>query len=300
MSHELKKYVKRIVAQTDCSKSEREDLYEEMLIHVYMIRNEQLEQGKSEKEADREAMRVFGKEAVIGDQLQQAMFPFRKELLLLLAMLGFLFTIGQYLYILIDERVALTHLLSGMVGHSLILFFALNRSFSINRKIWLSLALLLNLLLLLWNGSTASSAVGNNSFWMIGFLLMMLLNVFLLYRTALTYQPNSLNIKHRRVIHAVNITLGLLIALPGLFMFLMMIGLGAAATVLWHFFIPFLVWILLYTAQVWLARRYPKIAVGSLVLSVCVLGVIWLPWLAAYFQIDIGFRPFYSGGGDHG
>ncbi|WP_240377328.1 permease prefix domain 1-containing protein [Bacillus piscicola] len=289
MSHELENYVKRIVDQTDCSKTERDDLYEEMLIHVYMICDEQLEQGKSKEEATEYAMKSFGKEAEIGDRLQQAMFPFRKELLLLLAILGFLFTIGEYLIVLIEEKVALFHVLSGIIGHSLVLFFALNRSYSINRKIWLSLALLLNFLLLVGNATGTPAPLGNNIFWMIGFLLMVLLNVFLLYRTALTYETNSHNKRARRVIHAVNITLGLLTALPGLYLLLIAIGFGAPASVLFYVIVPLLVWVLLYTAQVMLARRHPKGALVSLLLSAGVLGFIFMPWLAAFFGFEIGF-----------
>ncbi|MFC3040817.1 hypothetical protein ACFOGI_11215 [Virgibacillus xinjiangensis] len=286
MNHELEEYVDRIVKQTDCSKSEQEELYEEMVMHVCMIRDEQLSHGKSMEEATQYAMEAFGSEAFIGDQLQQAIFPFRKELLLSLALLGFLFTIGQYLTFLIQEKIALTHMLSGMVGHSLVLFFALNRSFSISRKIWLSLALLMNLLLLLGNYAITPVIAGNHIFWMLCLVSMILLNLYLLYRTALTYQTDSRNKTSRRIIHTVNITLGLMTGLPSLYMYLLMMGFGAPSAVLLQFFVPLAVWLLVYAAQVFFVRRYPKSALGGLVLSVCLLAVIWMPWLAIYLPFD--------------
>lgn len=287
MSHDLENYIRRIVDQTDGSRIEKEELYEEMLLHVYLIREEELERGKSMKEANQIAMKTFGNEAQIGDQLQQAMFPFRKELLLFLAILGFIFTFSHYVYVLVEEKTALFHVLAGVLGHSAILFFALNRFYPIHRKIWLSLALLLNLLLLVFNMSFAPFgfamySVGYNIYWIVGFLFMVLLNLYLLYRTVLSYHPNSENKTYKRVIHAVNMTLGLAVSLPGIAMFLFTIAFGAPVLILLNFFIPLIIWGILYTVQIYFARRYPKAATGSLVLSILVLGMIFAPWITLY------------------
>ncbi|WP_026702625.1 permease prefix domain 1-containing protein [Salibacterium aidingense] len=218
MTHKLENYVKRIVEQTDCSKSEREDLYEEMLSHVMMRREEERQKGKTEKEAEEEAMKLFGREAKIGDGLQQAMFPYRRELLLLLALLGFLFTFGKYTAVLVQEQTALLPILSGTAGHSAVLFFALNRAFAVNRKIWLALALLLNLLLLLLN---MTSFYGG---WQPAYLLMIGLNIYLMYRTVLTYERPKEHKTARRIIHVVNITLGLAAGLGEGYIYLIAMG----------------------------------------------------------------------------
>lgn len=287
MSEELEKYVERIVEQTDCSKSEREDLFEEMLIHLSISRDEEIDKGKSEKEASQMAMKSFGKEAELGDQLQQAMFPYRKELLMLLSILGFAFTVGQYLYVMMADQAALLYVLTGLIGHSAVLFFALNQVFPVNRKLWLGLALLLNLLLLLWNGIVMSLAIHTHFMVLMGYVLMLLLNIYLLYRTVLTYQVNSRHKKARRTIHTVNITLGLLTALPTAYMYFMFLGFGGPARMLFYFFGPVVGWIILYIVQVFLVRRYPKIAVGSLVLSFLLLSIIWSPWLISL--LELGF-----------
>ncbi|WP_306975973.1 permease prefix domain 1-containing protein [Alkalibacillus salilacus] len=267
--------MKRIVAQTDCKRSERDDLYEEMLTHVLMRRDEEMEAGKTEKEAEEEAMKMFGKEAHIGDGLQQAMFPYRRELLLLLALVSFLFTSGKYITVLVQEQTALWYLLVGMVVHSVVLFFALNRTFAVNRKLWIALGLVFNLIFLLTQGQ----------FWTYyDFLgpvlpLMLLLNLYLLYRTVLTYERQKDHKMSRRMIHIVNITLSLVGGLAALNIHLMAMGFGAPATILLNVFIPMALWAVLYTVQIRLLSRFPKLVVGSLVLTVLILAYMFWPFI---------------------
>ncbi|WP_240378012.1 permease prefix domain 1-containing protein [Bacillus piscicola] len=270
--------MKRIAAQTDCSRSERADLYEEMLTHVLMRRDEEMEAGKTEEEAEEEAMKMFGKEAHIGDSLQQAMFPYRRELLLLLALLGFLFTFGKYITVLVQEQTALWYLLVGTVGHSAVLFFALNRTFAVNRKLWLALALVLNLLFLLtqWQSWTYSSFLNPAR------PLMILLNLYLLYRTALTYERQKEHKMSRRLIHIVNITLSLVGGLAALYIYLVAMGFGASAAILLHVFIPMAVWAVLYTVQIRLLPHYPKLVVGSLILTVLILASVFWPLIVPF------------------
>nr|WP_279588363.1 permease prefix domain 1-containing protein [Alkalibacillus almallahensis] len=273
MTRKLEVYVKRIAAQTDCSRSEQEDLYEEMLTHVLMRRDEEMEAGKTEKEAEEEAMKMFGKEAHIGDGLQQVMFPYRRELLLLLALLGFLFTFGKYAMVLVQDQTALWYLFVGIIGHSIVLFFALNRTFVVNRKLWLALGLVLNLLFLMTQWSTYYN------FSIPALLLMLLLNLYLLYRTVLTYERQKDHIASRRIIHIVNITLSLVGGLAALYIHLIAMGFGAPATILLNVFIPMALWAVLYTVQIRLLPRYPKLMVGSLVLTVLILAYMFWPFI---------------------
>ncbi|SFQ14335.1 permease prefix domain 1-containing protein [Salibacterium halotolerans] len=280
MTRKLEAYVKRIAAQTDCSRSERDDLYEELLSHVLIRRDEEIEAGKTEDEAEEEAMAMFGKEARIGDGLQQAMFPFRRELLLALAVLCFMFTFGKYISSLVQTREALWFVLYGTVGHSAVLFFALNRVFAVNRKLWLALALVLNLLFLVpqWGGL---GFFGSGSLGPV-LPLILLLNLYLLYRTVLTYEQKKKHKKSRRVIHIFNITLGLAGGAAALYIHLIAMGFGASAAVLLRVLIPMLLWAVLYTVQTLLLPRFPKLVLGSLVLTVLILAYMFWPIIFPY------------------
>ncbi|SFE74636.1 hypothetical protein [Alteribacillus iranensis] len=293
MDHKVEEFVKKLVDETDVQKEERDGLYNKWLNQVYRIRDEYLKQGKSLEDATHDAMETFEKEGKRRERLAQAI-PVRKEWLVLLAGVGFLFTIGQYLYVLIGEKVALFHLLSNIVGHSVVLFLALYRPFLRQRKIWLSLALLFHVLLLIGNAAVHPAARGDHPLWFIGFGGMVLFNVILLYRTVLAYPKDSRTKTHRRILHLVNITLGLITGIPAVFVYWFMIAFGMPAQILFYFFVPLIGWILLYIAQVLLARRYPKAAVSSLALTVIMLGLLWWPWLAGYFQLEIGFGPFHE------
>lgn len=134
MSSRIDGYLLRIVNQTDCTKEERKDMYEEMHGHLTMLQQEYIERGYSKKEAEEIAMKEFGQEAAIGDGLQQAMFPYRKELLLVLAIGSYLFICIQYFYVLLTENVANNWVFIPTIAHSLLLFFALNQTYAVCSK----------------------------------------------------------------------------------------------------------------------------------------------------------------------
>ncbi|SFL79748.1 permease prefix domain 1-containing protein [Salibacterium qingdaonense] len=269
MTRKLETYVKRIAAQTDCSRAERDDLYEELLSHVMMRRDEEIEAGKTEEEAEEEAMAMFGREARIGDGLQQAMFPFRRELLLTLAVLSFMFTFGTYIAVLIQEQAALTEMLIGTIGHSAVLFFALNRVFAVNRKLWVALALVLNVLLLLY---VHSMSIEFYSLWRPALLIVVVLNMYLLYRTVLTYEQHKELITARRVIHIVNITLALCGGIAALSVAFAAMIFGGSPVILLSVLIPMGVWAILYKSQIKLLPKRPKLVYSSLILTAAVLA----------------------------
>ncbi|MEC2056598.1 hypothetical protein I6J18_22280 [Peribacillus psychrosaccharolyticus] len=64
----------RLIAQV-----ERADLYEELLIHLELARDEWMMKGKTIDESEDLAIKSFGDSGLIGSQIQQAMFPYRKE-----------------------------------------------------------------------------------------------------------------------------------------------------------------------------------------------------------------------------
>lgn len=104
MKSKLEQYVENIVCYTEGSKQEKEDLFEELLIHLELSRdNIMKEEGIGQEEAEEWAMKLFGKEGEIGSGIQQALFPYRKELMLTLAISSILATITIYLMNLFIE-----------------------------------------------------------------------------------------------------------------------------------------------------------------------------------------------------
>ncbi|WP_054706345.1 permease prefix domain 1-containing protein [Bacillus sp. JCM 19041] len=239
MSSKIDAYLQRIINQTDCTKHERKDMYEEMHGHLTMLRQEYIDEGYTKKEAEEMAMKEFGHEAVIGDGLQQAMFPYRRELLLVLALGSYLFICVQYFYVLLTENVANNWMFIPSIAHVLLLFFALNQTYVVNRKLWLNLSLVLNLILMFL---FAFPDFAYNPTWSIVFYVLLALTIFLIYRTALTYSSGGNNLVHKRVIHVVNITIGFLITVgTGFFSFWLSL-IWWPTLVLLNFLIPYVIW----------------------------------------------------------
>lgn len=268
MSSRIDAYLQRIVNQTDCTKAERKDMYEEMHGHLTILRQDYMNRGYSEKEAEDFAMRAFGNEAAIGDELQQALFPYRRELLLILALGSYLFVCVHYFFIMFTESVADNWLFVPAISQATLLFFALNQTYAVNRKLWLNLALTLHLLLM---GVFAyPSSQLENPIWQIIFLSFIVLTIFLIYRITLTYSSGRKNVFSRRLIHSVNITMGLIVA--GFTYFYLFIFLwGGLSWFLLNAAIPFITWIVVYMIQIKLLNNHSKWITKSLFLWFIVL-----------------------------
>ncbi|MBN6185492.1 hypothetical protein JQN58_00655 [Aneurinibacillus sp. BA2021] len=75
------RYIEKILDRVECSSHERDDMREEIRSHLEAARDSYQEQGYVEEEAVRKAITDFGMEEEIGEELQQAIFPYRNELL---------------------------------------------------------------------------------------------------------------------------------------------------------------------------------------------------------------------------
>lgn len=91
MTQDLRRFVEKTVQQIEGNQQEKDDLYEELLIHLELSKEEFINAGLSDKEAEKKAMEHFGNETEVGGQIQQAMFPFRKEMMRALAIGSLLF-----------------------------------------------------------------------------------------------------------------------------------------------------------------------------------------------------------------
>ncbi|MCM2675080.1 hypothetical protein [Alkalicoccobacillus plakortidis] len=267
MNRDLESYVHDIVKQTDCTKEDYDDLYEELLDHVTMIRDEHIENGDSMKEANQKAMNRFGEEAIIGNELQHSMFPYRRELLYVLAVVGFLFTVGLYVHFLAAEQLTLPIELSiGVVSHSLILFFAMNTTYRVNRRRWLNTALILNLAVLVYNSYGPIHLFYDGQYLLPMLLIgVICLNIGIIFLTALTGPEVGRSV----FIHLINIPIGLALSAKALFFGFGGMIFGASFYYVIGMGFPVYVWIILYMIQYKsLKKDRMKLVTISLCLSV--------------------------------
>ncbi|MEH6940964.1 permease prefix domain 1-containing protein [Bacillus sp. JJ722] len=281
----LSKYVQQILDQTDCTKEEKEDLAEELLIHLEILTQEHIDNGLSEEEAIQQAMMSFGLEQDIGSQLQQALFPYRRYLLIALG-LGFIvlnYSIFTVLLLEMQEAESYTLIFNILIGLCF-LFITAFPTFSLRRKILINSTIVLflmgstiNILNLLYSNLFISNILLFLS------VLLALVAIALLYITTL-HRTSSDHIQHssRKHIHIINITTGIIIAICSIFFgfgFLIMVGVVKQA--IFILAIPICTWALLYWIQFHYYFRLKKTtyvftSISVIAASLIVVGILYM------------------------
>jgi hypothetical protein len=264
MKTRLEQYIETIVQHTDCSKSEKEDLREELLIHLQLLREELIENGLSNVEAEKEAINLFGREAEIGSGLQQSYFPFRKEMILTLAISSLFFSITIYLFQLFHIGDAyIIWIISAMAINSMLLFFSLNQFANFNRKRWVNGLLITHIFVSVYGyGMTTNLDHPASTALTIWVWLNIILSLLLVYRTTIyDYHFGGTLSKEKKLLHIINITAGIFIIAASLFLvYGGLIMIGEFHFIMIIFASPILIWIGLYIAQIKLLPFYKKIA----------------------------------------
>lgn len=264
MKPAFQRFIKGIVRQTDGSRDEREDLYEELLTHLQCSFFDLQRSGYSEEEATTMAMRNFGDEQEIGRQLQQAMYPFRKEMLLALSISSLLFSYIVYisqLFIMGDAHIP--WLIIAVMISSLLLFVTMQAIPILNRRFWINGLLLIHLFVFLYGFLLASDI---NSPLSIGLsiisILIIVLSIILLYRTTIYdfSTKGEMFYKDVRRLHFVNITTGLLLGAATLFWLwaALFFATDQLHIILFILSIPIVCWIISYAIQMRLLSKQKK------------------------------------------
>ncbi|RFU62297.1 hypothetical protein D0469_20555 [Peribacillus saganii] len=281
MKSGLERFVENIVRHTDCSKEEKEDLYEELLIHLQMSRGQLMEDGLSKEEAEKKAMALFGNEGEIGSQIQQAMFPYRKELMFTLSVTSILYTVAAYcLQLFWEGNAFIMWMVVSMASSSFIFYLAVNKSVHLNRKRWINSTLVLHALIYLYGGMLSDGL--SLTILPIAAGLVILLNLSLLYLTSLNSFGSSqaLN-RDSKIIHALNITAGIFII--GATLFIVggsLIMIGGFSPIMLAFCLPALIWIGLYIAQVKALKKNKRLAYGLAVVPMLfIVGILLIAFL---------------------
>lgn len=264
MKSKLERYLENIVQQTEGTQDEKEDLYEELHIHLQLSQEQLMKEGLSKKDAEREAMKSFGSEKQVGDQIQQAMFPYRKEMILTLAVASLLFAMATYLFQLFVEGDApILWLLVAISTSTFLLYLSINNTISLNPKKWVNSILIFHLFTYLWGWGLSSSLYHPASLFLTLWVWLILLGALLLvYRTTLYdfKKAGKPLAKEAKVLHGINITSGIIITGGTLFFLWVFLAFGGFTPLIILFSIPFLAWIILYVVQFILLKNHKRLA----------------------------------------
>lgn len=285
MNEVFHRFVEGIVRETDSNQEEREDLYEELLSHLECSFTDYQKQGYTEEEAMRTAMTNFGDERKIGQQLQQAMYPYRREMMLGLSVASLLYAYGVYLtqlFIMGDAHIL--WLVVAVLSSTALLFLTVRPVSSLNRRLWVNSLLLIHILIFFYGLLLATAvdhpvSVGLSIFA----ALILLLAIVLVYRTTIydyssNRQPSA---KDAKRLHFINITTGIFVVFVTLFFLWAFLFFSAGMTPeVFIIFIPLVIWIVSYTSQMQLlSRQKKKWAYSIVIIQTAIIASLVGLWL---------------------
>ncbi|MCM3713987.1 permease prefix domain 1-containing protein [Halalkalibacter oceani] len=94
----IDEYINEILRHVECDQADRDELAEEMRSHLLQAKEHYQLKGETEEQAIALAIADFGGDQEVGEQLQRSLFPYRKELLVLLGGGSILFAALAYLH----------------------------------------------------------------------------------------------------------------------------------------------------------------------------------------------------------
>lgn len=279
---EIEQYIKKIVNHTDCTKEERDDLTEELTIHLEILTEENMKIGMSEKDAIHSAIQAFGSENIIGRELQQAMFPYRRELLVTLSLSFISMTFAAFTLYLINYQEALNieMMINVCIGIGL-LFTTISSTFNAKRKLVINSLITLTLLGSLLNSfilAYFTNSAGTLFLALFNYAILLAL-VIMLYLTTLRsgFKDQPLT-SLRKIVHFVNITFGLILLVLTLFFLWAFLFMSEPSIKLLLLLIPLFIWMCLYAIQIRFQKQLGKLVYVFFAIYVLFIGAILYPY----------------------
>ena len=285
MTEVFERFVNGIVRQTDSNHEESMDLSEELLSHLHCSYEDSLKKGYSKEEAMKMAMMNFGDEKEVGKQLQQAMYPYRRGMMLILASASLIFAYSVYLLdLFMNGDAHMIWLVLAVLVATSILTVILHPVQSLNRRLWMN-GLLISHIFIFSYGSLMSAYLDRPYSTISGFFsyALVLLAIILVYRTTIYDFPSSKQLlqKDAKWIHFINITMGIVLIFITLFLLWAFLwfseGLQASLLLL---LLPIGLWMLLYAVQMrLLAAQRKRIAYTIAITQLLLIGVTLVIWV---------------------
>ncbi len=276
-------YIKQIIREIDGSDMEKADIAEEIAIHLQLTSDHFVEAGYEKKEAEKLAMNEFGKTNEIGKQMQEAMFPFRKLMFMILVVSSFLYAYIAYSIKLFSEGDAhIGWLIMAVISSSLLLLFVLRVFPKLDRKLTLNSMLIIHIFTFAYGTFLASSWDNDFSYILSIFAwAIVLFTLGLIYRTTIVdsqKEATSLS-KHTKIIHFLNITFGVFIIIGTLFFLWALLAFGEEFYLrMTLIFIPFLIWLVTYYIQIRLTKNNKQIHAYFVALIPAIMFVAITIW----------------------
>ncbi len=272
-------FITNILREVDGTKEEKLDMYEEIHVHLELTTTRYIEDGIERQKAEQLVMQDFGDSQKIGNELQEAMFPMRKILLLVLSLASIVFSVTIYVtYLFVEKHAEIIWLLLSIGTSSVLLLFALQVFPFLDRRRWINTVLILHLFIYVFGTLLATYMVHFLTPLLTIFgMILCLLSIVLIYRTTMYDFSfySSKNTKQTKWLHFINITAGILII--GVTLFFVWGILAFSETFppfLLVIFIPFVFWMIGYFIQMQLIKRNKRKFAYTITTTLCLFIVI--------------------------
>ncbi|SFJ74935.1 hypothetical protein SAMN04487936_10432 [Halobacillus dabanensis] len=263
----FEKHVSRILDQMQSPPDEREEIKEELLTHLEAAKQNYINNGETETKAEKRAIRDFGAPAMIGDGLQESLYPFQRGLLYGIGIATLL--LGVFIYLIMTFSFGEPEpiwLFIQLVSGSLVTLVAMNISW-IGRHFW-SINVIV-FLTAIWNGfnlviTTQFYSLQAILFMAYIFILVVLCLIFIgrnSYFASLKTTTDSKKRTMTKISHILNIIFGVMICVAALFM---VWGMLVFTGFTWRSLLPLSViiaWLIFYKFQMALIGKHPILAI---------------------------------------
>ncbi|RWZ58659.1 hypothetical protein EQV77_06745 [Halobacillus fulvus] len=273
----LDRHVEKILTQMQSDEEERNEIKEELLSHLVEMKEEAMSEGSSEKQAEKKAIERFGGAGMIGNGLQETMYPYQRGLLYLIGIASLVLGILLHFQLLLSGEPSPIWLLIQFVLGGAVTFVAMNISllgrfyWSMNTLVFLNMG---------WNGINYFLVIQFSPtpayLYMVYLGVLLIASLVFIFRNSYFQSVQPENDKKERHLktwsHLLNLLFGLAITIASLFFTWAMLAFSEFS---WRLFIPlgFIVaWLVFYKFQMKLIRTKPITAIFTGILFIVLIA----------------------------
>lgn len=263
----FEKHVNQILEQMQSPSDEREEIKEELLTHLEAAKQNYITHGETEKKAEKRAIKDFGESGMIGDGLQETLYPFQRGLLYGIGIATLL--LGVFMHLILTFSFGEPEpiwLFIQLVFGSLVTLVGMNISW-IGRHFWSVNVVVF--LTAIWNGFnlviiTQFYSLQVILFMAYIFILVLLCLIFIgrnSYFASVKTNADSTKKTMTKISHILNIIFGVMICVAALFM---VWGMLVFTGFTWRGVLPLSViiaWLIFYKFQMALIGKRPILAI---------------------------------------
>src|SRR5699024_954202 len=256
MNGKFHEFADEMVKQTELNQTDREVLYQEIMIYLEKEKMQFVAEGLTEIKAEQKAIESYLYVRKTGGEGQQNILPREKRMLIILAIASMVYsTFLSSMWLYVEKDVNIAWFLISVTSSTFIYIYAVKPIDSLrSRLFWLRIALIINMFtyifgaFIIWGLEKPVSTVLS-----LLVLFIILLNIVLISLISVRSKRTSKHScpKQVNLLHALNIVAGIIICVATLLMLWLFLVFSFDLSLFMSFiFLPFFIWLISYILQI--------------------------------------------------